>query len=88
MRLVAQHGLRGAARVLRAGDAALCDAETAAQVASIEAATLRAPPGLHDDRALAFVLALAARRLELVAAPSHTLAPADLLAAWDASGDW
>ena len=33
--------------------------ETAAQLASIEALTLRALEGLHDDRAVAFVLAIA-----------------------------
>ena len=33
--------------------------ETAAQIASIEASTLRAPEGLHDDRADAFALAVA-----------------------------
>ncbi len=37
------------------------DAETAAQLASVEASTLRAPAGLHDDRADAFALAVAAR---------------------------
>ena len=35
------------------------DAETASQLASIEASTLRAPAGLHDDRADAFALAVA-----------------------------
>jgi len=33
--------------------------ETAAQIASIEASTLRAPQGLHDDRADAYALAVA-----------------------------
>ena len=33
------------------------DSETAVQLASIEASTLRAPEGLHDDRATAFALA-------------------------------
>ena len=35
------------------------DSETAVQLASIEASTLRAPEGLHDDRATAFALAVA-----------------------------
>jgi hypothetical protein len=34
--------------------------ETISQLASIEASTLRAPEGLHDDRAMAFALAVAA----------------------------
>ena len=39
---------------------AVRDAETASQLASVEASTLRAPAGLHDDRADAFALAVAA----------------------------
>jgi len=38
---------------------AVRDAETASQLASVEASTLRAPAGLHDDRADAFALAVA-----------------------------
>lgn len=33
------------------------------ELASIEASTLRAPEGLHDDRAMSYVLALIARRI-------------------------
>jgi hypothetical protein len=49
-----------AAEAIRDGACRVRSAETAAQLASIEAGTLRAPAGLHDDRADAFALALAA----------------------------
>lgn len=38
------------------------DPETANHLAAIEASKLRAPAGLHDDRADAFALAVAGRR--------------------------
>lgn len=51
-----------AADVLRDGATVLHDRATLDQIASIEGATLRAPDGQHDDRAVAHVLALAALR--------------------------
>jgi hypothetical protein len=46
---------------LRDGEAIIHSLETFAQLASIEGTTLRAPEGQPDDRAVAFVLALAGR---------------------------
>jgi hypothetical protein len=51
-----------AAAGLRDGATRICDRATLEQLASIEGATLRAPAGRHDDRALAHILALAALR--------------------------
>lgn len=51
-----------AAEMLRGAAALVRDRETLAELANITAATLAAPPGLHDDRAMAHVLALAALR--------------------------
>ena len=45
------------ADAVREGACVIRGSETAAQLASIEASTLRAPVGLHDDRADAFALA-------------------------------
>lgn len=50
----------GAAAAIRDGSCRIRSRETAAQLASIEASSLRAPAGLPDDRADAFALALAA----------------------------
>jgi hypothetical protein len=50
-----------AAEALRDGEAVLHGLETFSQLASIEGSTQRAPPGQMDDRATAFVLALAGR---------------------------
>lgn len=50
------------AEVLRDGVTLLADPETRQQLASIEANTLRAPQGLHDDHADAYALALAGLR--------------------------
>lgn len=47
----------GAADTFRDGDAVLHDFLTQQQLASIEGSTLRAPEGLHDDRADAWALA-------------------------------
>ncbi len=70
-----------AAEALRTGATLLHSGVTALQLASIEAATLSAPPGLADDRATAFALALAACRLDtLRGEPSACLAPSDPLA--------
>ncbi len=48
-----------AADCLRDGKARVRSAETLRQLSSIQGATLRAPEGQHDDRAMSFVLALA-----------------------------
>lgn len=48
------------AEAVRDGVCVVRSAETASQLASIEASTLSAPEGLHDDRAMAFGLAVAA----------------------------
>lgn len=62
-----------AAEVFAAGAAVIRDRTTAEQLASIEGATLRAPAGQHDDRAIAFCLALTALRFH---PPTTTSAPA------------
>jgi hypothetical protein len=49
------------ANALRAGEVTLHSAETFHQLASIEGSTLKAPEGQHDDRAVAFALAVAGR---------------------------
>lgn len=46
------------------------DLETANQLASIEASTLRAPSGLHDDRADAYALAWQGEAVASVVAAS------------------
>jgi hypothetical protein len=48
------------AEAVRDGICKVRSPETASQLASIEASTLRAPQGLHDDRADSFALAVAA----------------------------
>jgi hypothetical protein len=54
--------------------------ETASQIASIEASTLRAPEGLHDDRADSFALAVAALAYGLYGAEvSVAVAAVDVL---------
>jgi hypothetical protein len=50
-----------AGEALRDGEAVIHGLETFSQLAGIEGATLRAPEGQHDDRAVAFVLALRGR---------------------------
>jgi hypothetical protein len=50
-----------AGEVLRDGEATIRAIETFHQLGSIEGATLRAPEGQHDDRAVSFVLALQGR---------------------------
>ena len=51
-----------AAKDIREGGLRLHDETTFWQLTSIDGATLAAPPGQHDDRAMACVLALAALR--------------------------
>lgn len=48
-------------KTLREGDTMIRDDETYLQLQSIEAATLRAPEGLHDDRAMSYCLANTSR---------------------------
>lgn len=71
------------ARQLQAGHTQIHDGETAAQLASVDALTLRAPLGLHDDRAMAFVLALAALNGAQGLARSAALPPVDVLGEYD-----
>jgi hypothetical protein len=70
-----------AGEALRDGDAVIHGPETFSQLASIEGATLRAPEGEPDDRAVAFVLALAgrAKRMILRSCPDEAKGPAVLL---------
>ncbi len=56
------------------------DTETANQLASIEASTLRAPSGLHDDRADAFALAVAGLAWRGEGVASSVVAAGDPLA--------
>jgi len=73
-----------AAQALRDAAVTLTDSETANQLATIEASTLRAAGGLHDDRALAFALAVAALVYHNAALEvSTSVAPADPLAGID-----
>ena len=60
----------GAGVALRDGGTLIHGLETFSQLASIEGSTLRAPEGQPDDRAVAFVLALAGRERMLTAYPS------------------
>jgi hypothetical protein len=50
-----------AGEALRDGEAVIHSLDTFHQLASVEGATLRAPEGQHDDRAVAFVLGLVGR---------------------------
>jgi len=54
------------ADTVQAGDTVIYDETTREQLASIEANTLRAPEGLHDDRADAYALALVGLRYGLM----------------------
>jgi hypothetical protein len=77
------------AEVVRAGGCRVRSGETAAQLASIAASTLRAPAGLHDDRADAFALAVAALAYGNGGGEPSTVAPAvDPLTAMDRSAGW
>jgi hypothetical protein len=60
-------------------------AETAGQIASIEASTLRAPQGLHDDRADSFALAIVAANQGNPVVPAHIVPAADPLAGIDSA---
>jgi hypothetical protein len=50
-----------AGATLRDGDCHIHGLETFSQLASIEGSSQRAPEGQHDDRAIAFILALVSR---------------------------
>lgn len=61
--------------------------ETASQLASIEASTLSAPEGLHDDRAMSFALAVAALAFGNVGSrESSSVSPVDPLGDIDRQG--
>ena len=75
------------ADAVRDGACTIRGSETAAQLASIEASTLRAPEGLHDDRAVAFALAIAAAAWKGDVGASTFIPQADPLAAYD-RGTW
>jgi hypothetical protein len=64
----------------------LHDETTLAQLASIEASTLRAPTGLHDDRADACALAVAALAFGNRGEASVAVAPVDPLTGFDREG--
>ncbi len=75
-----------AADALREQATTIRDRTTAEQLASIEGATLRAPMGQHDDRALAYCLALCALRFHpptLTARPALAARPRDPIAEAD-----
>ena len=74
------------ADAVRDGACTICGSETAAQLASIEASTLRAPVGLHDDRAVAFALAVAALAWKPPALSSVVAWAADPLREYDGGG--
>jgi hypothetical protein len=61
-----------AAEVIQQKATSIPDQDTRLQLASIEASTLRAPTGLHDDYADAFCLALAGLRWNYVAGEQST----------------
>ena len=75
------------ADAVRDGACMIRGSETAAQLASIEASTLRAPEGLHDDRAVAFALAVAALAWQPDVGASMVSWAADPLAEYD-RGSW
>jgi hypothetical protein len=63
------------AEAVRDGVCKVHSVETASQLASIEASTLRAPAGLMDDRADSFALAVAALRYGHVRGEASTAVP-------------
>ena len=75
------------ADAIRAATCTIRGSETAAQLASIEASTLRAPQGLHDDRADAFALAVAAVAWKPDIGASTVVAQLDPLTTYD-NGAW
>jgi hypothetical protein len=76
------------AEAIRDGACFVRSVETASQLASIEAGTLRAPAGLHDDRADSFALAVAALVYGHIRGEASTaVPPVDPLAGIDAA-EW
>jgi len=73
------------ADAVRDGACVIHTAETAGQIASIEASTLRAPQGLHDDRADSFALAIVAANQDNRVAPAHIVPAADPLTGIDSA---
>ena len=72
------------AEAVRDGVCTIHSGETANQIASIEAATLSAPEGLHDDRATSYALCIAALAYGSVGAtPAGIVAAADPLDEYD-----
>jgi hypothetical protein len=77
------------AEAVRSAACTVRSPETAAQLASIEASTLRAPEGLHDDQADAFALAIAALAYGGGRGrPSTVAAAPDPLHVMDRSTEW
>ena len=75
------------AEAVRDGVCVVRSSETASQLASIEASTLSAPEGLHDDRAMSFGLAVAALAFGYGAGSVSTaVAPLDPLLGIDDEG--
>lgn len=74
------------AEMLRTQSCTICNGETAQQLASIQASDLRAPVGLHDDRAVAFALAVVARVQTRGGEASVAVPPVDPLARVDEAG--
>ena len=60
--------------------------ETAAQLASIEASTLSAPEGLHDDRTMAYCLAVVALAWRGKVEVSEVAQGVDVVADYDRGG--
>ena len=75
------------AEAVRDGACRVRSVETASQLASIEASTLRAPQGLHDDRADSFALAVAALAYGRSSGEGSTaVPPVDVLVGIDEEG--
>lgn len=75
------------AEAVRDGACRVRSVETASQLASIEASTLSAPEGLHDDRAMSFALAVGALAFGHGAGEaSVSVAPVDPLLGVDDEG--
>ena len=75
------------ADAVRDGVCTIRGSETAAQLASIEASTLHAPAGLHDDRADAFALAVAGLAWRPAPTASRVVVQRDPLVEYD-RGAW
>jgi hypothetical protein len=65
------------------------DGMTLDQLASIEAETLRAPEGMHDDHADALALAMAGLKYRYISGAESTMVPAqDIIEQYDKSKGW